>query len=586
MNFPTESADQDFLHLYGAEAWKDWQRLITHFEFGQGFSFLCLLLPGAVGADICRRQLQKHLAAKDQELLEISCNERDKVRQLANRLFALEVTPKIGGLWVGTVIPESDPEIKLWREAWQYGLAALNERRNPLIKHFSCPMVLVGAPWLQTVLREMAPDLWSIRTAVVAVTPAPESSSDNAFRGENNLLRHSTDLVTKVDETSSDPDYALEQAKRLQGKPGLEANYASLLLRAGKGFYDRVRYDTAEEVLREAVTILETIAVTSPEIQVTLASALNTLTITLSKLGQREDALTKSEQAVQIYEQLAKTRPEAFLPDLAMSLNNLSISLSELGRREEALAKIAQSVQIREQLAKARPEAFLPDLAGSLNNLSTILSELGRRKEAMAKSEQALQINEQLAKVRPEKILPDLAMSLNNLSIILRDLGRREEVLAKIEQSVQIYEQLIKARPDAFLPDLSRSLNNLSIILSDLDRHEEALAKIEQAVQIREQLAKVRPEAFLSDLARSYGIRGQIYLALKRGNDATTSFAQGIKVLTPQFQKTPMAFERLMRKLFHDYVESMKHSNQEPDQTMLEPVTAIFATLPNLQTQE
>ncbi len=41
----------------------------------------------------------------------------------------------------------------------------------------------------------------------------------------------------------------------------------------------------------------------------------------------------------------------------------LGIRLSDLGRREEALAATQEAVDIYRQLAAARPDAFLPDLA-------------------------------------------------------------------------------------------------------------------------------------------------------------------------------------------------------------------------------
>ena len=63
---------------------------------------------------------------------------------------------------------------------------------------------------------------------------------------------------------------------------------------------------------------------------------------------------------------------------LARSLNNLSVWLSELGRREEALAASQEAATIYRELAAARPDAFRPDLAMSLNNLSVRLADLGQ----------------------------------------------------------------------------------------------------------------------------------------------------------------------------------------------------------------
>ena len=116
------------------------------------------------------------------------------------------------------------------------------------------------------------------------------------------------------------------------------------------------------------------------------AGWLNDLSNRLSDLGRREEALAVIEEAVTIYRELARARPDAFLPDLAMSLNNQSLRLSDLGRREEALAVIEEAVTAYRELARARPDAFLPDLAMSLNNQSTWLPTWGGGKRPWPRS--------------------------------------------------------------------------------------------------------------------------------------------------------------------------------------------------------
>ncbi|MFP2935041.1 tetratricopeptide repeat protein, partial [Pyxidicoccus sp. 3LG] len=70
----------------------------------------------------------------------------------------------------------------------------------------------------------------------------------------------------------------------------------------------------------------------------------------------------------------AARNPDAFQPDLASSLNNLGTMLRDLGRREEALTATEEAVQIYRGLAARNPDAFQPDLAMSLNNLGNRLS--------------------------------------------------------------------------------------------------------------------------------------------------------------------------------------------------------------------
>ena len=120
-----------------------------------------------------------------------------------------------------------------------------------------------------------------------------------------------------------------------------------------------------------------------------LARLLNNLSVRLSEVGRRHEALEAITEAVTLYRRLAQANPGAFLPDLAMSLNNQAARLSDVGRRHEALEAITEAVTLRRELAEANPDAFLPDLATSLNNQANMLSEVGRRAEALARYEEA-----------------------------------------------------------------------------------------------------------------------------------------------------------------------------------------------------
>jgi len=273
------------------------------------------------------------------------------------------------------------------------------------------------------------------------------------------------------------------------------------------------------------------------------ARLLNNLANCLKAVGRRDEALNKAQEAVRIYQQLAKARPDAFLPGLATSLQTLGNRLSELGRREEALDKAREALRIRDQLAKDRPEAFRLDLASSLNNLATMLSDLGRREEALDKAHEAVRIYEQLATGQPDKVLPELARSLHNLANRLNDLGRREEALDKAQQAERIFEQLAKAQPDSYLADLASSLDSLAILLSDLGRTEEGMVKGQESLRILEELAKAQPEAFLPELARSLSNLTDKLRILGRHEEALLKGQQAVRIGEQLAKTQPGAFE-------------------------------------------
>ena len=109
----------------------------------------------------------------------------------------------------------------------------------------------------------------------------------------------------------------------------------------------------------------------------------NRLSIRLSDVGERGEALVVAREAVELYRALAEASPQAYMPDLAMSLNNLANHLSAVGERGEALVAAREAVELYRALAEDSPAAYTPDLAGALNNLANILSEVGKQDEAL-----------------------------------------------------------------------------------------------------------------------------------------------------------------------------------------------------------
>jgi tetratricopeptide (TPR) repeat protein len=103
---------------------------------------------------------------------------------------------------------------------------------------------------------------------------------------------------------------------------------------------------------------------------------------------------------------LAETRPNALLPDLATSLNNLGETLSDLGQREQVLAATQEAVDLNRHLAEARPDAFLPDLAMSLGAMSRALGALGHQAEAAQTANQALELLAPFVELYPERFGP------------------------------------------------------------------------------------------------------------------------------------------------------------------------------------
>jgi tetratricopeptide (TPR) repeat protein len=333
------------------------------------------------------------------------------------------------------------------------------------------------------------------------------------------------------------------RARQERLSPEVAEERAGVLVMLGWALSALGRREEALAATAEAADLYRDLARANPQAFLPdLATSLNNLGAMLSALGRREEALAATQEAVDIYRGLAQVNPQVFLPYLATSLNNLGSDLSALGRREEALAATQEAADLYRDLARANPQAFLPDLATSLTALGVTLSNMGRREEALAATQEAVEIRRDLARQNPQAFLPDLAGSLNNLGGMLSALGRQEEALAATQEAADLYRDLAQANPQAFLPDLAGSLNNLGRALSDLGRREEALTATQEAVKIYRQLAQQNPPAFLPDLAMSLNNLGRALSALGRREEALTATQEAVKIYRQLAQQNPPAF--------------------------------------------
>jgi tetratricopeptide (TPR) repeat protein len=306
---------------------------------------------------------------------------------------------------------------------------------------------------------------------------------------------------------------------------------AGSLNRFGMSLSDLGLNEEALEVIRQSLEIYQVLAKTNQQAFLPgLAMSFNNLGRALSNLGRRDESLQATQEAADIYRKLAAANAQAFLPGLAMSLNNLGAMLSNLGRREDALQAAQETIDIRRKLAAANSQTFLPGLAMSLNNLGRALSDLGRREEALQATQEAADIYRKLPAANAQAFLPGLAMSLNNLGAMLSNLGRREDALQAALEAVDIYRKLAKANAQAFLPDLAASLNNLGNAFSDLGQREDALRVTQEAVDIYRKLAKANVQTFLPDLAASLNNLGRALSYLRRREDALLAAKEAAEI--------------------------------------------------------
>jgi len=180
------------------------------------------------------------------------------------------------------------------------------------------------------------------------------------------------------------------------------------------------------------------------------AKALGGLAEILSTAGRLEEAASKCRKALQIIERLAKAQPADFEPELALSLHILAKILGQLGqtkshglkalagifvragRMTEALESARQAVEIYERLAKTRPDAFEEKLANARCNLGERFYQLGRVDDAWKNIEAAIRLYERLTKTQPDVIEPLWARAISMKRCCLQVINSPHAAAASI----------------------------------------------------------------------------------------------------------------------------------------------------------
>ena len=469
----------------------EWQKLLTHLEWRQGFAFILLTVPDDLGAEICRQALERQLSQTDQTLLNLSCDDPTQLANLTEQLLELHPDKTIGAIWVEAVVAEASPKFQEWRDGWRELLARLNRYRNVLQRQFEVPLFFAGANWLPPLVREIAPDLWSVRTLIVhieaAVSPAVPSVS--APRAES--------IERLLGQARLDPELALQSAGELRGQAGQEVLLASLLHRAGRGFLKAFAWKQAEQCLAEAVALRRQFGPEPDD----LADALFALTEALQRQYRHDDAVATAQETARIYRQIGSVLGEA---NCIKRLGNIALARSD---HEQARARYEQALLLYKQVGSVQGEA------NCIKSLGDIALRRSDREQARARYEQALPLYKQVGDVQGEA---NCIKSLGDIALARSD---HKQARARYEQALPLYQQVGSVQGEA---NCIQGLGDIALARSD---HEQARARYEQALPLFQQVGDVVGEAIC------YWGLGKLVMERKDYSDARAYYEKSLTLL-------------------------------------------------------
>lgn len=539
----------------------EWQKLLTHFSLEPDeFAFIPMFVPDDDWASVCQQSLTTFLQTTDNKILHIIATEKpEDLKNLAGNIFDLEPSSTFGAVWIVAPVTIRDEERGNWKSAWREGMARLNQYRNPFRQKFDIPVLLVGGDWTKEIIRDAAPDLWSVRTTVVNVEPKKITLSTQSW----NIINHSqADLdlkssrklkklippkleswfgdepLTKTLDRGIDPEFALREAALLRGQKGKELSLARLLYRAANSLSGRKKFKLALESSEEAdqliYELLNSTKANQLERQIELEGFHGEIKLVkgvlLASLGKFTEATSEFDKAIEILKDLVTNGQSELAYDLALAYGNKGNSIHALGRFYEAAIEYDKTIEILKDLVTSTRSEPANDLATAYLNKGNTLLFLGKFNEAIKEYEKAIEIRKALVENGRGELENELAIVYLNKGVALDSLGKLNDAIREYEKAIEIRKALVENGQGELENELAMVYGNKGVSLKNLGKLDEAIEEYDKSITILKGLVENGHEELANDLATAYGNKGVALDNLGKLNEAIKEHDKAIDI--------------------------------------------------------
>jgi tetratricopeptide (TPR) repeat protein len=294
---------------------------------------------------------------------------------------------------------------------------------------------------------------------------------------------------------------------------------------------------------------LSRLAIASANDKERRAVALDDLGRTLRRLGERESASARLEEAIKTFRRALQEDIREQTPLLWAAIqNNLGSALRALGARESGTARLDEAVVACREALKERTREQAPlEWAATQNNLGNALRIIGERESSTARLDEAIVAYREALKERTRERAPlEWAATQNNLGNALRIIGERESSTARLDEAIVAYREALKERTRERVPlDWAATQNSLANALTDLSEYEVGTVRLDQAVAAyREALKERLRERVPLDWAATQNNLGNALQILshrertpERLDEAITAYRAALK----EYRRVPFA---------------------------------------------
>lgn len=476
--------------LLTAEEENQWQELGRHIEWAKRFSLIVLFVEDSLLAAVFLQRLQQHIQGRVSKLHIIKPSQPDNLAAFVFKELRLGQIPHA---LVPRWLELHQHRTPAWQRAIDNFFARFNERRDLIRRDYPCPFIILLPLAYKSRLREIAPDLWSVRTFTDELHPAPPGPP--APLPLPALVAEPIVATLDVDALAL-KELAIREWQRVKGLVMADSELLLVLSNAYDAAFEAGFYPLALGLAQQLVGLADKLLRQDGDDVINLENA----GFALRRLGGIQQATGRYDEAYRAYNQSGQLC-RAWLshePDNDYALWALSLSLEDvagidqiLGRYDAAAIGYQDSLQLRRELQTrlgATPEV-LRDLSVSLIKVADMDALLGRFEVALTGYKECLQLCRELQVQLGDtpQVLRDLSVSLDRTADVEQRLGRYEAALTAYNESLQLRRLLQTRLGDTpqVLSDLSISLDRTADAEQHLGRYEATLISYNESLQLR-----------------------------------------------------------------------------------------------------
>ena len=392
---------------------------------------------------------------------------------------------------------------------------------------------------------------WLFRCVSVLSFLFPDPNSPSSWALCDRLYSHVLEIASRINEPTGIGVFRFMIKRRLNSMKG---QAVILFNSTAIFFFKRGKYTTAEDLIRQALTMCEEI---SGERHQDTAGCLITLGTIVSARGDFEEGgslllraleirkstntpdnialanifnnignyymtITKLDKAETYFQQALVIREKELGPNhilTANSLNSLGNLYISMGKYDKAEPLLERSLKISENTL----EPDHPTTASYRNNLASLYLKQGKLDDAKPQFESALEASEEILGADH----PDTASSLNSMAYLLLEQGNTKEAKPLFKRALEIEERVLGANH----PNVAGILNNLGMAYYDEGKFKDAKRLYERS----ERILRVYPVDHPCQLSHTLNNLALIYQNYEKFNKAEALFLEALDVTEKGF---------------------------------------------------